>query len=149
MYKVFGLIFLITLLNSCSNKKVNEQEIDPDVVNNPMSAGKNSDTKDLPEIKFKTTIHDFGDIAEGAKATYSFKFTNTGKSDLVIANCIPSCGCTVPKFPKKPIKAGESDFIDVTFDSKGRSGTFTKDITIYSNTIPNSIQIFIKGNVKK
>jgi len=130
----------------CNQKSNNK--ISPDLVNNPASASSTKKGK-LSEITFKSTIHNFGEIKEGTQATFSFKFTNTGKSDLVIANCIPSCGCTVPKFPKEPIKPGESNYIDVTFDSKGRSGTFTKDVTIYSNTIPNTTQIFIKGNIKK
>jgi len=149
MFKIFVFLIAIITLNACNKGNVNDRSISPDIVNNPNSASKNKNEESLPKIQFKKTIHDFGDIVEGAKSTYSFKFTNTGKSNLVIANCIPSCGCTVPDFPKNPIKPGESDFIDVTFNSEGRSGSFNKDITIYANTIPNTTQIFIKGNVKK
>ncbi|HPD63933.1 MAG TPA: DUF1573 domain-containing protein [Bacteroidia bacterium] len=140
------LIFSIAVFISCSqtNKK---DKITPDLIKNPNSASSGAKKEKLPELTFKTTIHDFGNIIEGSKVSFSFKFTNTGKADLVISNCIPSCGCTVPDFPKKPIKPGESGYIDVTFDSKGRSGTFNKDVTVYANTIPNSTVIYIKGNI--
>lgn len=140
------LIFSIAVFISCSqtNKK---DEITPDLIKNPNSASAGAKKEKLPELTFKTTIHDFGNIIEGSKVSFSFKFTNTGKADLVISNCIPSCGCTVPDFPQKPIKPGESGYIDVTFDSKGRSGTFNKDVTVYANTIPNSTVIYIKGNI--
>ncbi|MCO5266262.1 MAG: DUF1573 domain-containing protein [Lentimicrobium sp.] len=58
-----------------------------------------------------------------------------------------SCGCTVPDFPKTPIKPGESHKIDVKFDSEGRRGYQNKTITIVSNTQPNTQVIRIKAEV--
>ena len=36
------------------------------------------------EISFETEIHDFGTIEYGGNGVYDFKFTNTGKSPLII-----------------------------------------------------------------
>ena len=41
-------------------------------------------------LKFKQEKHDFGTITEGTVATYSFEFTNTGKTPVVISNVQPS-----------------------------------------------------------
>lgn len=61
------------------------------------------------EIKFEKTTHNFGAFSENnPKVTCKFKFTNTGNGPLVIHQAIASCGCTVPQYPKEPIKAGES-----------------------------------------
>jgi hypothetical protein len=145
---IFSLVLIVALI-ACNGKK-GQNAIDANIINNPASANNpNIDKSKLPAITLAKTEHDFGRISEGEKVSYSFKFQNTGKSDLLISNVIASCGCTVPSYPKRPISPGESEFINVQFDSKGRSGNFTKDITIYANTIPNSIQLIIKGNIIK
>jgi hypothetical protein len=145
---IFSLALIIAL-TACNGKK-GQNAVDANLINNPASANNpNVDKSKLPVITFVKTEHDFGRISEGEKVSYSFKFQNTGKSDLLISNVVASCGCTVPSFPKKPIEAGESEYINVQFDSKGRNGNFTKDITVYCNTIPNSVQLIIKGNIIK
>ena len=50
-------------------------------------------------------------------------------------------------YPKKPIEAGEEASIDVTFDSKGRTGKQTKAVTIIANTNPNRKVIRINSEV--
>ena len=60
------------------------------------------------EIKFEKTSHNFGTFSESnSKVTCTFKFTNIGDNLLVIHQAIASCGCTVPQYPKEPIKPGE------------------------------------------
>ncbi len=87
---IFGAFFLF----SCNNSKKNDS-LSTDLVNNPNSAS--SQLKgDLPIFKFEKDEHDFGRIIEGEKVTYSFKFKNVGKSDLVIASA------SSPRFSKKP-----------------------------------------------
>jgi hypothetical protein len=98
-------------------------------------------------ITFETEVHDFGTIEYGGDGTYDFKFTNTGKSPLIITNARGSCGCTVPKWPKEPIGAGKTGVINVKYDTK-RPGPFTKTVTITSNAGSPTKVITIKGNVK-
>jgi len=97
-------------------------------------------------IEFEKDVHDFGTIEYGGNGVYDFKFTNTGKSPLIISNARGSCGCTVPQWPKEPIGKGESGFINVKYDTK-RPGPFTKTVTITSNASSPSKVITIKGNV--
>jgi hypothetical protein len=99
------------------------------------------------EISFESEVHDFGTIEYGGNGTYDFKFTNTGKSPLIISNARGSCGCTVPKWPKEPIAKGQSGVINVQYDTK-RPGPFTKTVTITSNGKTANKVITIKGTVQ-
>jgi hypothetical protein len=100
-----------------------------------------------PEIVFEKEVHDFGTIEYGGNGTYDFKFSNTGKSPLIISNARGSCGCTVPKWPKEPVAKGQSGSINVQYDTK-RPGPFTKTVTISSNAKSANKVITIKGVVE-
>ncbi|NOY49916.1 MAG: DUF1573 domain-containing protein, partial [Chlorobi bacterium] len=102
---------------------------------------------DLPVITFEETEHDFGKIIQGEKVSYSFKFTNTGKSALLISRVSTSCGCTVSSYPKVPVQPGQTEYVEATFDSKHKKGFQNKSITIMANTQPNKTVIRIKGQV--
>ncbi|MBQ5453315.1 MAG: DUF1573 domain-containing protein, partial [Bacteroidales bacterium] len=71
----------------------------------PQSEAETVDTVNFPEITFDTAVFDFGTILEGEQVSYVFKFQNTGKADLLIQKVETSCGCTVPEYDKKPVKA--------------------------------------------
>lgn len=102
------------------------------------------------EIKFDKTSHDFGIFTESnSKVTCTFTFTNTGNKLLVIHQAIASCGCTVPEYPKEPIKPGESDKIVVTYNGEGRfPGHFRKSITIRSNAKQEIVRLYIEGDMQ-
>lgn len=91
-----------------------------------------------PVISFEKQVHDFGKIVAGEVVEYSFKFKNTGNRDLLISRAEASCGCTIPEWPKAPIRPGDSAYIKVKFDSKGRPEGYTeKEIYIEANTEPS------------
>lgn len=62
-----------------------------------------------------------------------FSFCNTGEGSLVIESVSASCGCTVPKYDKKPVPPGKNGMIEVAFNTAGRSGIQTKTVTVRSN----------------
>lgn len=99
-----------------------------------------------PEIIFEKELHDFGNIDFGGDGTYAFRFTNTGNEPLVISDAKGSCGCTVPKWPKEAVLKGQSNYINVSYDTK-RVGPFTKTVTINSNAKSAVKVLTIKGNV--
>jgi len=101
-------------------------------------------------MTFENEVFDFGDIASGEKVVHTFKFTNTGKSPLVIFSVKPSCGCTALKgWPKNPIPAGEGGEIAIEFQPKqGQTGNVTKTISIISTANPSKIALKLKGNIK-
>ena len=98
-------------------------------------------------MKFDTEAHDFGKIKQGDKVTYEFKYTNTGKSPLIISEAYATCGCTTPEVDKKPIQPGESSLVKVTFDSAGKSGLQDKLITVVANTLPAENRVHLTGEV--
>jgi len=142
----FLILFILTICFIGCKKNNN---ISSDIVNNPASLENNKVSASNAIIKFETTEHDFGDIMEGEKVSYSFKFNNVGKNDLVITSVSTTCGCTVTDFPKDPLKPGESGTIEVTFNSSGRSGKQVKVITVATNANPSMSQLTIKANVRK
>lgn len=84
------------------------------------------------EIKFKKDTHDYGTVKYDGNGESAFEFKNTGKAPLIISNAHGSCGCTVPEWPKEPIKPGKSAVIKVKYDTK-RPGPINKTITVTSN----------------
>ncbi len=147
--KLLFLLVITAMFVGC--KTSDEEKVSNEAISNPLSAesGEQVNTEDLPAIRFEKELHDFGTINEGEKVTYSFRFTNTGKSDLIIQTASGSCGCTVPEVPEKPIKPGESGFIKVQFNSEGRIGVQEKQVTVVSNTIPNTTIVKIRAEVSE
>ena len=41
-----------------------------------------------------------------------FTFTNVGNAPLVINEVIASCGCTIPKYDRRPIAPGQKGSIE-------------------------------------
>ena len=101
------------------------------------------------EIKFEKTSHNFGTFPESSpKVTCVFKFTNTGDKLLVIHQAIASCGCTVPQYPKEPIKPGEGGEIIVTYDGAGKfPGHFKKSITLRTNAKQEIVRLYVEGDM--
>ena len=97
----YGLFLLIAVVSfiSCNNTEKKE-EVSTDVVNNPATADGTADTSSIPVIKFVAVEHDFGQIIQGEKISFAFKFKNSGKSDLVIASANAGCGARFQVIPK-------------------------------------------------
>jgi hypothetical protein len=144
---IFGLACFVV---ACEPPKVNQDgtEISTDVINVPATASdKPVDVNAGPTMGFNEEEHDFGKIVQGEKVSYSFVFKNTGGSDLVISSASASCGCTVPNYPKTPIKSGETAKIDVQFDSSGKSGLVKKTVTLVTNCNPSTKMLTITATI--
>lgn len=100
-----------------------------------------------PNIEFEQVEYDAGAVIDGEKVVHSFKFTNTGKTDLTIESAKGSCGCTVAEPKDKVIKPGQSSSITATFDSSGRSGVNNKTVTVKSND-PDNENVVLKLTIK-
>ena len=108
----------------------------------------NQDTKDIPEIYFKNTTHNYGTIEQNGNGICEFTFKNTGKEPLLLTNVRASCGCTTPTWPKEPIKKGKKGTIVVKYNTK-IIGSFSKTITVYSNAKTSPVKLKITGAVTK
>ena len=143
------LIGMVIVLGGCHRKAAKEGDFSVKDVHNPQTAEGMSakDAEKLPVIEFETKTYDFGDVIEGERLTYSFKFKNTGKSNLIIYSSEATCGCTTSQPPKAPIRPGESGEILVTFDSKGQKGKVQKRVLVGANTYPVETILTITANV--
>jgi hypothetical protein len=103
--------------------------------------------KDSTTVQIIDSAYNFNPVTEGEKVVYNYRFKNTGTKPLVIVEATASCGCTVPQKPEKPILPGETGFIKVVFDSKGRVGEAHKTITVISNAKPEFPQLILTGKV--
>lgn len=105
--------------------------------------------QNVAEIKFDNTVHNFGTFSEDTPTQKcTFKFTNVGNAPLVINQAIGSCGCTVPSYPKAPIKPGEKGEITVTYKGRGLyPGHFKKTVTVRTNGDPSMVRLYIEGTM--
>lgn len=140
--KTIFFLMACTFIISCNNG-----EITTDIVNNPNTASGEQDTVNVPKLKFEEDVYEFGTISQGEKVKHTFLFKNAGKKDLVISSARASCGCTIPDWPRKPIKPGDSGELNVVFNSEGKKGKIHKRITVIANTQPSTNIVAIKGEV--
>lgn len=139
-----GLVF-----GGCHRKAAKEGDFTVKDVHIPQTADglSSKEAEKMPVIEFETKTYDFGEVIEGERLTYAFKFKNTGKSNLIIYSSEANCGCTTSQPPKAPIRPGESGEITVTFDSKGQNGDVQKRILVGANTYPAETILMITAKV--
>lgn len=98
-------------------------------------------------IEFDKQTFDFGTVKEGEIVNAEFTVTNAGKTDLIITKASPSCGCTVPTWPKQPIRPGESSKVVAKFNTSGKPNKQFKSVTLHTNTAKGREVLKITGNV--
>lgn len=140
-------LVLACIIGLFACKDESGSSVNNEAIKNPISADGKVDSNALPAFEFENEVYDFGKVTDGEKISFSFKFRNTGNSDLVISNASASCGCTVPHWPEAPVEPGDEGKIDVVFDTKGKTGIQSKSITVVANTIPNTKVIYLRGEV--
>ena len=144
MKKIILSFACAVILASCSNQEPKQAE---STLVESVSTSSETAPADAAAFKFQKESFDFGQITDGEKVSYDFKFTNIGKSPLIITSATATCGCTVPDYPKEPIAPGADGVIKVVFDSSGKPGMQNKVVTITANTNPEITQLNILGNV--
>lgn len=148
MKKIAILVcFLVSglVLTSCDNGKA-AAKINADNLEN----AKNRDVEiknGAALIAFDRSVHDFGTVTEGDVVETVFKVTNSGKTDLIITDAQVTCGCTVPVWPKSPIKPGQTEDIKVKFNTSGKTNRQQKNITLITNTESGREILTLKGMV--
>jgi len=110
------------------------------------NSGKKIETVIPAQMDFKETTFNFGAIPNGSEQKCSFEFQNTSKVPLVISTVIESCGCTISKWPKKPIRPGKSGIIEIKYKPAG-AGLFRKSISVFSNAKNSPVHLYIKGEI--
>jgi hypothetical protein len=146
MLKYLMILLLGLSLVACKNT---DNKLPANVISNPNTAEGFDHSINEPAVEFAKTEHDFGKVIQGEIVSYNFKFTNTGKADLLITEVTTSCGCTASHYPVDPIKPGETKKIVAEFNSEGRSGFQNKRITVLTNATPAKYLLHIRAEVIK
>jgi hypothetical protein len=154
MKKYFWVLTLAAAFVSCDIKRKDKLSDDSKlgVLNDSLKIAKAKQERSDAEKNYTTvqlidSVYNFGTITEGEKVEFSYRFKNTGNNPLVVFDAVTSCGCTVPEKPEKPVLPGETSYIKVVFNSSGKHGHNSKDITINANTSPAFPVLKLAGDV--
>ena len=134
-------IFMVSCLKGNASVKVDKNNIE---------SAKSRDAeikKGVASISLDKREYDFGTVNEGEIVETVFNITNSGEIDLVITNAKGSCGCTVPVWPKAPIKPGETGEIGVKFNTSGKPNRQMKTVTLITNTESGREVLTVRGSV--
>jgi hypothetical protein len=156
--KASMMLILAAALFACQNdKKVREAALTEVTGVQPIEATAETEPQStqvpagpVTSIQFiGADRYNFGKIKAGKKARHVFKFKNTGKEPLIIADAHASCGCTTPSWPKEPVAPGKIAELVVEFDSSGKFGGQSKKVTIVANTNPPETYCYMEGEVEE
>ena len=125
---MIGLCILCTLF-SCDIRN-NGKETDVQL------SKTNQHFNDTTTVQMIDSVYNFGKVTDGENVVFSYRFRNTGNKALIVSSASDSCGCTVPEKPEEPIQPGETGFLKVVFNSKGRVGPVHKEVNVVSNAYP-------------
>ena len=108
--------------------------------------------ENAPVFKVESTNVDLGKMKGNTTKDVEFKFTNTGKTDLILRNVKSTCGCTAVQQGTlgQGIKPGQTSSIKATFSSGAYSGRVTKAIYVYTNDPKNSeVVLMLNADVEQ
>jgi hypothetical protein len=106
-----------------------------------------ADTANYTSIQWLDSVQQFGKVTDGEKVLISFHFKNTGNKPLIVSNVSAGCGCTVPEKPEAPIPPGQDGIIKAEFNSSGRVGKVSKNVTVTCNTATQNYTLLFEGEV--
>ena len=111
--------------------KVKQERLEKTNGNGGIGAYKKQSPTGTTKLVFEKDSYDLGELVQGDKRKLTFKFTNEGTEDVKIDFATGSCGCTVPDWPRKTFKSGESGEIEVEYDSKDKEGLQENTVDVY------------------
>ncbi len=86
---------------------------------------------------------------KGKPRTIEVPFTNTGDAPLVILRTELSCTCLSAEYPRKPVPAGQSGVIKITYTPKKDAGKFQNTVKVITNAEIKSYTLFVDCEVVK
>jgi len=98
---------------------------------------------------FKTTEHNFGSVARGAKAEYEFVFENIYLEDIHVANVYSSCGCTSASIKSPLVKTYGKGAIVAKFNTDTFRGQRGATLTvIVDRPFRAEVQLHVRGYIR-
>jgi Protein of unknown function (DUF1573) len=142
MKRLIVLSALVVLLASCGNNDKKAATTDATTTSAAVA-----DAENLTTVQWLDSVQNFGKVVDGEKVIITFHFKNTGTKPLIISNVQASCGCTVPSKPEEPIAPGAEGKITAEFNSEGRVGKATKNLTVQANIKEGIANLLFEGDV--
>ena len=102
---------------------------------------------ELTTMKIEDPVRHYYPVAQGVKQDIIIKVTNTGKHPLKLYKVLPSCGCTIAKFPDHAIASGDDAYIELEYNSNKNIGYVGVYTTIKANTKKHYYTTFFDLNV--
>lgn len=138
----------IILICSCNNKE--RKQTDENTISNSITTLHTDSvqgTDTLAKVQIEDPHFNFGDDSERKKLSRTLlrsktRVRRTCSSPIRKADC----GCTIPKYDKKPIPPGGEGKIEVEFNSSGRMGKQYKVIHIFAKH--SGKKFYFKNNGK-
>lgn len=138
--KIITGVFLLCAFASCDIRNSDKKADSRDGVTTNKFA-------DTTTVKIIDSAYNFGQVTDGEKVVFSYRFVNSGDKPLIISSARASCGCTVPEKPEEPIQPGETGYLKIVFNSSGRVGPVHKEVNVVSNANPGFPVLQLMGEV--
>lgn len=101
-----------------------------------------------PKISVDKQNINLGVIYNGTTVNEHITIRNIGRDTLRILGVTTSCGCTTVRQPRATLRPGESDVVEVQFNSTGFRGKVEKHVFIASNDrLTPSMNVTMTGDV--
>jgi hypothetical protein len=114
-----------------------------------LSCGSSSLAGGWAEKMFQTTRHDFGSVAQGAKAEFRFKLKNIYLEDVHIAGVRSSCGCTEPGIERALLKTYEEGAVVARLNTERFRGRKGATITVtFDQPYPATVRLHVSGYIR-
>lgn len=109
-----------------------------------------SSAQEWAQKLFKTTKHDFGSVARGAKAEFAFELVNCYKEDVHITGVRSSCGCTTPVVTQDTLKTWEKAEIVASLNTRSFQGQKNATLTVtLDRPFPAEVQLHISAYIRR
>lgn len=101
-----------------------------------------------PYVWIPEHVIDFGSFRAREHQEAVLMMYNIGTDTLVIKDISADCGCTVPKYSRRPVAPGDSVAVTVRFNGEGRKvGRFRKVLRIRSNASNDLTSAYVVGEI--
>lgn len=98
------------------------------------------------DVEFSEMEHSLGTLIWHNSAQATFTLKNMGRTDLVITDVEPDCGCTLVSWTQGPIAPGKSGNISARYDAE-QLGHFSKSFAVYLNSDETPYYLTVSGKV--
>lgn len=90
----------------------------------------------------------FGRMRSGEIIAKRIRVENRSDKPLVITHHTVSCGCLNAKYDRKPTQNGESQTLDIEFDSRTMYGLQLKSLVLHLAQMEQPIRIIVEAEVE-